>query len=308
MTTRPIEIDGPLPVLPTPFHEDGSIAYDEYQPLVELCLHARVGAVSLPAFGSEFYKLNDQERMDVVHKVVKVVDGRLPVVAQCNHGSTQVARDMALRMANAGASAIAVALPRQFLCPEESLLEFSASVASASPLPFILQDWNPGGKSISAQFVQRLKERCSNFAYVKYEEPNIGYKTRAIEEDTSGQVGVLQGWGGLYMLEHIPAGIRGIMPGTAIVDLLASIWRQARKGQMEKALETFSKILPYLEFSLRNIEQFHHVDKRLLVRRGILPSATVRPLTTRLTIDGEKYLELLIDDIMNTLKSTSRDV
>jgi len=42
-------------------------------------------------------------------------------------------------------------------------------------------------------------------------------------EATDGEVGVLEGWGGVYMLDLIPAGICGVMPGLGVSDLLALV-------------------------------------------------------------------------------------
>jgi 4-hydroxy-tetrahydrodipicolinate synthase len=48
---------------------------------------------------------------------------------------------------------------------------------------------------------------------------------------------------------------------------------------MDAAMDVFEQIMPQLLFSLQNMELFHHVDKRLLVRRGVLADATVRQAT-----------------------------
>ena len=44
---------------------------------------------------SEFYKLTDQERLEVVRIAVERAGGRLAVIAQCNHASSRVALGMA---------------------------------------------------------------------------------------------------------------------------------------------------------------------------------------------------------------------
>ena len=41
-------------------------------------------------------------------------------------------------------------------------------------------------------------------------------RVQSIVEDTEGAVGVIDGWGGTYMLELIDAGICGVMPGLAV--------------------------------------------------------------------------------------------
>ena len=83
-------ISGVVPIVPTPF-VPGSEDIDTaaLRRLVDFAVDAEAAAICLPAYGSEFYKLTDQERLDVVEVAVDQAAGRLPVMAQCNHGSAQ---------------------------------------------------------------------------------------------------------------------------------------------------------------------------------------------------------------------------
>ena len=107
-------------------------------------------------------------------------------------------------------------------------------------------------------------------------------KVTAILEATNGEVGVLEGWGGMYMLDLIPAGICGVMPGLAASDLLAKVFQLATKGDMVSAHKIHKAVLPQIVLSLQHMELFHHAEKRLLVARGILQEAVVRQLTLNL--------------------------
>ena len=91
-------ISGVVPIVPTPF-VPGSEDIDTaaLRRLVDFAVDAEAAAICLPAYGSEFYKLTDQERLDVVEVAVDQAGGRLPVMAQCNHGSAQGAAALARR-------------------------------------------------------------------------------------------------------------------------------------------------------------------------------------------------------------------
>ena len=104
-------------------------------------------------------------------------------------------------------------------------------------------------------------------------------RVRSITEGTKGAVGVIDGWGGTYMLELIDAGICGVMPGLAISDLLQLVWSRARGGDKDGAYELFQGILPQITYSLQNLEFFHHAEKALLVARGALSQPAVRDAT-----------------------------
>jgi len=227
--------------------------------------------------------------------------GRIPVIAQVNHPSARIAAEVARRVQDLGASVVSSAAPRLFPLAEEDLLRYFTHLAQAIRLPLLVQDFNPGGPTVGASFAKRLKEAAPNFAYLKLEEPMMGEKLKSILSATAGAVGVLEGWGGLYILELVPAGICGVMPGLPLTELLDRVFRLRRAGQDDEAFDIFSAIMPYILFSLQNMELFHHVDKRLLVARGLLPGAHVREATLRVDPTSAAYGDLLARKVLEKL-------
>jgi 4-hydroxy-tetrahydrodipicolinate synthase len=104
---------------------------------------------------------------------------------------------------------------------------------------------------------------------------------RDIVRATGGEVGVLEGWGGMYMMELIADGIVGVMPGLGISDVLDRVWNVAYGGDREMAMDLFQTVLPHIVFSLQNFEFWLFVEKKLLAARGIIDesSAYVRQAT-----------------------------
>src|SRR5262249_4583434 len=90
---------------------------------------------------------------------------------------------------------------------------------------------------------------------------------------------------GEYMLELLPAGIVGVMPGLAIVDVLQRIWELGRAGRLAEAYEHFGRIHPWIAYSLQSMESYNYLEKDLLIRRGLLrashPRHPPRPPDTR---------------------------
>jgi len=158
---------------------------------VEHAVGAGLRAVCLPAYGSEFYKLSDDERGRVVRIAVEQARKRILVIAQSNHGSARVAAELARRNAAAGADMISIAVPRQFAIPEPDLLNYLSTVLDAVDLPFLVQDFNPGGPTVQPKIVIELRNRCPNLKYLKLEEPAMAAKIRAIHQATDGRVEVL---------------------------------------------------------------------------------------------------------------------
>jgi dihydrodipicolinate synthase/N-acetylneuraminate lyase len=286
-------IDGVVPIIPTPFTSDGAIDWSALTRLLEFAIRANVCAVCLPAYASEFYKLVDEERLELVCRATAILKGRLPVVAQVNHPSTSFVTCTARALENAGAAAICTAVPRLFSLPERDLLRHFDRILRAISIPLIIQDFNPGGATVSIDFVKSLHAQHSHFRYLKLEAPLMSGCVRRIVEETDGGVGVLDGWGGIYLLELIDAGISGVMPGLAVSDILQIVWKRARAGDKDSAYDLFKEILPQITFSLQSLEFFHHAEKALLVSRGVLPHAYVRDATLTLNETDRSHIEFL---------------
>lgn len=298
----PLAIDGIVPVIPTPFTAEGEIDWSALGGLIDFAVAAGACAVCLPAYGSEFYKLSEAERLQLVERAVQHAGGRIPVLAQVNYASARQAAEAAARCQDSGAAAISVAVPRLFPLSESDLARYFARILEAIRIPLLIQDFNPGGPTVSPGFIKALHAAFPHFRYVKLEEPLMAAKVERILEETGGAVGVLEGWGGMYTLELVEAGICGVMPGLALADLLARIYRLARRGEKLAAWEIFQGVLPQIVYSLQHLELYHHAEKSLLVARGVLPAAHVREARLELRAAEAAHLEFLNGRILALLE------
>lgn len=302
----PVWLTGVLPVLPTPFTPDDEVDYPSIARLVDFAKHCGVRTVVTPAFGSEFYKLDGNERQRVIETAVAEAKSReLRVVVQCNHTTPRLAARLAGEAKNLGASAVSTALPRAFATSENQLLDYARRVCDATELPVIVQDWNPGGRTADAEFFIELHKHCQNFRLAKLEEPGVGGTVRKIAGETSGRVGVLTGWGGSYAVQLYGAGICGLMPGLALADVFVRLWSHLNDGKIQRALSEFAQIAPYLQFSLQTFEQFHHAEKHVLWKRGTIATAFVRPVTVDLDAGSQRYLDMITKSLFTFLSNTN---
>jgi dihydrodipicolinate synthase/N-acetylneuraminate lyase len=300
-SSRPFVIDGIVPIIPTPFHEDESVDTKSLGSLVEFAHAAGACAVCLPAYASEFYKLSDAERRRVVEVAVGAAAGKIPVIGQVNYPSLRQAIEASQYAENAGAAAIAAAVPRMFGMTEKDLLRHFDRLLAAINIPLIIQDFNPGGPTISPAFILELHRAHSHFRYVKLEDPLMGAKVRAIREITQDEVGVIEGWGGMYMMELVPAGICGVMPGLGLTDLLAQVFRLIKQGLRDQAYPIFQGVLPQIVFCLQHMELFHQAEKMLLHSRGVLHQLAVRELQMELDESDREYITYLNTQVLNLL-------
>ena len=293
-----VQIEGIVPVVPTPFDNCGHIDEEGLRKLVDFCVEGGACAICLPAYVGEFYKLSEEERHDVVRVAVEQAAGRIPVIGQANHPSFRVALELAHRMEASGVSMISMATPRVFPLSEDDLLRYFRAVCQSISAPLLIQDFNPGGATVGADFAKRLHADCPNFRYLKLEEPMMSAKVRSILEATRGEVGVLEGWGGLYMMELIPSGICGVMPGVPLLRVLNEVYRRRKRGENEGAYAAYQSVLPFIVFTLEHLELLLHVEKRLLKAMGLIASAHVRDATIHLDSDTHAYAEWLIAKVL----------
>ncbi|HEV2496009.1 MAG TPA: dihydrodipicolinate synthase family protein [Terriglobia bacterium] len=295
-------ISGAVPIIPTPFDAHDEIDEDALRGMVEYCATWGFKAICLPAYGGEFYKLSDQERLRVVRVAFQQAAGRLPVIAQSNHGSAHVALATARSHIENGASLISIAVPRVFALSEDDLLRYLTSVFNGVQVPCLVQDFYPGGV-ISANFVARLVAECPNFRYIKFEEPMLSPKLNAIQKATAGRIGILDGTGGLYLMELIPDGLCGVMPSLALADAVDLVFKLRAASKSAEAFQLYEKLLPRLVFGLQNIELWLYCEKRLLAARGLLPNARCRDATLAPDPSTVRYVDELNARLLKALEA-----
>ena len=300
-----IQFDGTVPIVPIPFRPDETINEADLRRLVEFVALSGVSGMCLPAYGSEFYKLSEAERESVIDIAIQANRKRVPLIAQANHGASRIAAVLAKHYEEMGADMISVAIPRQFTVRDTDVLRYLGKIANAISAPMLVQDFNPGGPTMSADFIDTLNRVHPNVQYVKLEEPLMVAKLLAIRERVGDRVGVLEGWGGYYMLELIPHGICGIMPGVAILEPLERVYRLRKKGDLGEALYWMGNTLPFINYTLQNMELFMHVEKRLLVKRGLLEFSTVRDCTFMPIEEESQYIDRLCDHMLEVIGKIS---
>lgn len=301
MKNGKFKINGIVPIIPTPFDSNDVVDWAALSTLIDFAHAAGACAVCLPAYASEFYKLSPAEHESIIETAILASAGRIPVIAQVNTPSLRRACSVAVLAENLGANAVNVAVPRLFAVGEASLFRYFDTILQRISLPVVIQDFNPGGASLSVDFIRRLHEAHPHFGYVKLEEPMMSGKVHAILDATSGEVGVIEGWGGMYLPELVPAGICGVMPGLAVSDILVEVWNLTAAGERDSAFDIFSEILPQIVHSLQNMEFFHHAEKRLLCARGIISSDIVRDATVVLREDELNHVDFLNSRILRLL-------
>lgn len=296
------ELGGAVPIIPIPFRADDAIDEEALRKLVEFAVSRGFRGICLPAYGSEFYKLSDAERVNVVKIAVEQAAGRLLVVAQSNHGSSRVALQIARKHVENGADVVSVAVPRTFALSDDDLLRFFEPILNGVNVPTLVQDYYPTGTTIGPNFVSRLSAECPLFRYLKLEEPQVTTKIVAIREAVKDRIKILDGMAGLYLMELIPAGIIGVMSGLGIADGLNLVFDLRSADKSEKAFNLYQKLLPFIVFGLQNFELWLYCEKRMLQARGLLASPRCRDASIAPDPHTVAYVDELTQRMLHALE------
>ena len=287
---------GVLPALCTTFGADGSLDLDAQRDAVRFVLAA--GADGIVCFGlaGEVNKLTPDERKTLASTIIDEVDGRVPVLVGVGAEALHTAKDLARYAESAGADGIVVPPPITSHCDEAGLAPYFAAIADSTSLPMTIQD-APAylGMKLSAAGIRRLAEKHPNLKYVKVESGPE--ETARWVKELSPVVEVLTGNAGIFLIDDIQLGAVGNVPGTELTDVLVAIYRDETSGRGAAAREKFNRMLPYLMFSLQGIDHYNACTKEVMVRRGVLKQAGLRPPAPGLDDVAIKLLDRFYGDL-----------
>ncbi len=279
------KLEGIIPILATPFHDDGSIDIQGQERVAEHLLEQ--GAHGLAAFGNaaEGYTLLGDERRTLLETIVKRVDGRVPVVVGIGTTGTDIAVSLSKEAEQLGADALMV-LPPYYLRPDgDGVVSFFQAVSDAVNIPIMVQDAPLLSQvPMPPALLARLAKEAPNVTCAKVEAPPTAPKISRVLEAADGLT-VLGGLNGQFMIEEIQRGARGCMPAADMTSFYVHIWDRLQENAVSSAWDCFGRILPLVRFELQPGLGVSAV-KHNLVARGVIQSARVRPPTKALDAKG----------------------
>jgi len=152
-------IQGSLPAIITPMHEDGRLDLERMQNLVDW--HVREGSDGIVVVGTtgESPTVDFEEHCQLIGLVADRVAGRVPVIAGTGANSTREAIELATFARKAGATAHLSVVPYYNKPTQEGLYRHFRAIAEAVDLPMVLYNV-PGrtGADLSNDTTMRLAE------------------------------------------------------------------------------------------------------------------------------------------------------
>jgi 2-keto-3-deoxy-L-arabinonate dehydratase len=292
-----LRLNGITPVMLTPFREDGSIDEPSLRKEIDFSIEHGAAAICGPGFASEFYKLSDPERYRFAEVLVEQARRRIPVIISTGSGSVHNTIEFSKFADRLGADCLMVIPPQRVALPGSEVIYFFSELCDAVQIPIMLQDADFTGAGLPPHVFVDLANKHSNFLFAKLEVTLPGQKCAEIIRRSNGRLQVIYGLGGVAMLDGLAHGASAVMPGTAAIDVYVRIYKLFEEGKSGEAKALFYRLLPYLTFALQHLEVTIWIEKRLLVKRGVISNARMRRPTIFLDDEYEKQIEELVDEV-----------
>lgn len=278
----------------TPFNDDLSIDFASLRQCVDFIVASGAHGIVAPVNASEFYALDDQERVAVVETVAKQNAGRLPLIVGVSGIYKTVAQTFARHAKRCGADGLIALPPYLIHATQKEIIDYYRAISDAAELPIFIQNCGgTQGTEMTASFMMEIVQQVPYACYIKEETTFAGHVMTEIlqlgEKLPKGKfLGVMGGKAGRLMFDEFSRGCCGNMPACELCDVQARIWNFLDAGCTESALAIYEKIMPLL-----NMEMVYGgtIYKEILVRRGVIKSAANRELN-RPKLDRYDYHEL----------------
>lgn len=303
---RADELRGVLPVVQTPFAEDGSVDAGALAHEVAWALEQGVDGLTV-AMVSEYLRLSDDERIEVSRLTVEAAQGR-PVIASVGAESTVAACRLAVRAQDAGASALMAIPPMSVRAREDEIAAYYTALLEAVDVPVVVQDASGYvGESLPIELQVSLLERFGDRVLFKPEADPIGPRLSELRDASGGRARVFEGTGGIALMDSTRrGGVIGTMPAVDLCWAIVALWRALADGD-EDAASAIHEPLTAIVVLQTTLDSYVAIEKHLLVRQGVLASARVRgPVGYRLDEETRAEVDRLFDRLRAVVPASDR--
>jgi 4-hydroxy-tetrahydrodipicolinate synthase len=228
----PLPLDrlkGSIPPLITPF-KNGEVDYDTYARVVEHQIAEGSHGILVNGTTAEPATLTIEERNRLVDLAVKLVKGRVPVVAATGSQSLADTRVLSEHAAKAGADALLILTPYFTRPPQRGMIQYYLEATKGLALPWMIYHI-PGRAAIhvTVDTVKELKEKSMTFVGMKHASQDLDFVSEcfaAVGKDFKIFVGLED-----LSFPMMAIGACGLMNAVgnlrprALSDLCEAVWR-----------------------------------------------------------------------------------
>lgn len=295
------QASGVYTIAATPFHPDGRLDVESIDRMTDFYLKCGVTGMTILGIMGEAPKLEPEESLTVVNRVVKRA-GKVPVVVGVSAPGFAAMRSLAKASMDAGAAGVMIA-PIPSLRTDDQITTYFAQAVEAigDDIPWVLQDY-PLTLSVvmTPKVIRQIVQNHSSCVMLKHEDwPGLEKITavRGFQKDGSMRpISILCGNGGLFLDFEMERGADGAMTGYAFPDMLVDVVSLQQKGKRDEAHDLFDAHLPLVRY-----EQQQGVGlatrKYVLQKRGAIASDVQRKPGASLTAAAKAEIDYLLSRV-----------
>tara|TARA_B100000959_G_C14896085_1_gene588826 strand:+ start:91 stop:972 length:882 start_codon:yes stop_codon:yes gene_type:complete len=152
-------ISGSIVALVTPMHEDGSVHWQDLEALIEWHIESGTAAIVPVGTTGESATIAVPEHCEIVDRVVRIANGRIPIIAGTGANATSEAIELTAAARDSGADACLLVTPYYNKPTQEGLFRHYEAIAAAVDIPQVL--YNVPGRTacdMLPETVRRLSE------------------------------------------------------------------------------------------------------------------------------------------------------
>lgn len=261
----------------TPFTESGEVDYNALGNLVEYQISNGADFLCILATTSESPCLSKQEKLDIQHFIVNLVDRRVPIVIGCGGNNTYAIAEELRNGDFNGIDGILSVCPYYNKPTQEGLYQHFKTLACATELPVILYNV-PGrtGINMTAETTLRLANDCENIVAIKEASGNLEQIDDILKNKPDG-FAVLSGDDSLTF-PMLAGGAEGVISviGNALPKEFSQMISMQQEGKYEEAVK--------IHHSLTELYKLLFVDgnpagvKAVLTEMGYIKNVLRLPL------------------------------
>ena len=293
-----MNLAGVFNVLQTPLTETDDIDEAVFAREIEWLLKCGIDGVVL-AMVSEVLRFSAEDRRKQWQLVLKLIDGRIPVVASVGAESTYIATSLAKWAEIDGAAAVMATPPSAFATLSNEIKDYYVAIIESVKIPVIVQDAsNYLGQPLDISlYVDLIDKYGAERVQFKPEAKPVKERLEMLRDASGGRALVFEGQGGVDLLDTYPIGIVGTMPGAEVPWALVALFKALKEDNWDRARSIHTPLAKLISYQT-TLDAYVAVEKYLLVKQGIFTSARQRgPVGFILTNEMKLEIDVAFDQL-----------
>lgn len=262
---------GIIPILYAFFQSDGALDRDAMRAQVQAICAQGPPALAVLGLATEVGKLTPDERASVIDWTAQDRDPDCPLVVTIAGDTVAQQRALARHAIARGARALILQPPSRRGEPESFYFDFFAEVMDGLPVDVGIQNAPEYlGVGLGPTALRRLAGQCANFRLLKGEGPATVIRETILALD--GLMPVLNGRGGLELVDNLRAGCAGMIVAPEAFDAQSRVYSCFSRGDETGAEAAYREVLPLIVFVMQSLDTMLCYGKRIAaLRLGIGP-------------------------------------